>query len=315
MSKKHTNRRYKDTLFKIVFGEHKEHALALYNAINKTDYTDLENLKIITLEDALYIDVKNDVGYIFHDIMNLIEQQSTFSPNMPLRGLGYFSDSYKEYVSETYRDSAVIYSRKLLKLPTPRFYVLYNGTEEQDDQELRLSSAYEGEGDLEVVAHMININIGHNIALLEACKPLKDYSELINRIRVQKQSGHSDEEAVSAAVNSCIKEGILAEILKKERDKVENILIRGLTEEEKKKLEMLDREYYRETGYNEGLEQGLKDGFNKGHEQGLEQGLEQGSYQARMEGVSSLVADGKYDENEACNIMGVSIDQYREHQK
>ena len=73
MSKKQMNRQYKDTLFKIIFGEHKEHALALYNAINKTDYTDLENLKIITLEDALYIDVKNDVGYIFHLVTLLFE--------------------------------------------------------------------------------------------------------------------------------------------------------------------------------------------------------------------------------------------------
>ena len=313
MPKTQTNRNHKDTLFRLIFGEHKEYALALYNAINNSNYTDVDNLKIITLEDALYIDVKNDVGYIFHDVMNLIEQQSTFTPNMPLRGLGYFSDSYKEFVSETYRNASAIYSRKLLKIPTPRFYVLYNGTEDQEDQELRLSSAYEGEGDVEVVAHMININIGRNAGLLETCKPLKDYSELINRIRTQKQAGHADDEAVSIAVNTCIEEGILVEILKKERDKVENILIRGLTEEEKKELERLDREYYRETGYEEGREKGLEEGREEGREQGLEEGREQGISEAKFEDVEALAAEGTFTAEKACEILGVSYEDYLAH--
>ena len=68
MAKKSANRKYKDSLFRVIFGEHKEHALSLYNAINKTNYTDVDELKIITLEDALYIDIKNDVGFIFHDV-------------------------------------------------------------------------------------------------------------------------------------------------------------------------------------------------------------------------------------------------------
>ena len=105
---------------------------------------------------------------------NRIEHQSTRNPNMPLRGLGYFSDSYKEYISETYGKASAIYSERKLKIPTPKFYVLYNGSQDCDDVDLRLSDMYNGIGDVEVVAHLININIEHNKSLLDACKPLKE---------------------------------------------------------------------------------------------------------------------------------------------
>ena len=306
MAKKRANRKHKDSLFRVIFGEHKEHALSLYNAINKTNYTDVDELKIITLEDALYIDIKNDVGFIFHDVMNLIEHQSTYNPNMPLRGLGYFSDSYKEYVSEVYGDAAAVYLSKMIEIPTPKFYVLYNGLEDAQDEDLRLSNAYKGEGDIEVVAHMININFGHNETLLEACKPLKGYSDLVHRIRTFKEEGYSDEEAVSTAVDSCIKDGILTDILKKERDKVENILIRGLTEEEKKKLERMELEYRLEKAETEGLERGMAKGLEKGMAEGLEKGMTEG----RFKDVQILVSKGILDEDQACEALGVSKEDY-----
>jgi predicted transposase/invertase (TIGR01784 family) len=286
------NREYKDTLFRLIFGEHKKYALALYNAVNHTDYTDESELVVKTLRDALYVDVKNDVGYVFHDIMNLIEHQASFNPNMPLRGLGYFADMYKEYISEAFRASSVLYSEKLVHLPTPRYFVLYNGIREmQDDLDLKLSDAYDNKGDIEVIAHMLNINKGHNKTLLEACRPLKDYAELIDRIRGQKAQGCTNEEAVSTAMNSCIEDGVLEEFLRKERDKVENILIRGLTEEEKKEVERINQEYYKE--------------------QGIEQGLVEGRTLTKLEDVDKLVASGVLDPIKACEILGVSYDEYK----
>ena len=342
------NRTYKDTVFRVIFGEYREHALALYNAINKTDYTDVDELKIITLEDALYIGVKNDVGYIFHDVMALIEQQATFSPNMPLRGLDYFASSLKEYISEKYDKPSILYTERLVRIPTPRYYVLYNGREDQpEEQELRLSDAYDGEGDVEVIVHMLNINIGHNDSLLNACEPLHGYSELVSRIRANKAKGMTDREAVDKAVDSCISDGILVDVLKKERDKVASILLRGLTEEEKKEVERINREYHielatkeglekgmaeglekgmaeglekgmakgLEKGMAEGLEQGLKQGLEQGLEQGLKQGLKQGREEAKYEAVDRLVAAEDYDAKRACEILEVSFDDYMQYKK
>lgn len=46
------NREYKDRLFKIIFGreENKAWTLSLYNAVNGTDYTDADAIRINTME-------------------------------------------------------------------------------------------------------------------------------------------------------------------------------------------------------------------------------------------------------------------------
>ena len=76
------NRNQKDKLFYALFSE-KENALSLYNAVSGTSYTDVENLEIVTLEDVLYLTMRNDMALCFHDDLDLFEHQSTPNPNMP----------------------------------------------------------------------------------------------------------------------------------------------------------------------------------------------------------------------------------------
>ena len=80
------NLKYKDRLFKLIF-QRKEDMLQLYNAVNGTDYQNPDEIEFNTLDDAIYMGMKNDVSYLMQDVMNLYEHQSTFSPNLPLRGL------------------------------------------------------------------------------------------------------------------------------------------------------------------------------------------------------------------------------------
>ena len=80
------NRKYKDSLFCMVFRK-KEDLLDLYNAINCTNYCNAEDLEINTLENVLYISMKNDLSFMVGCNMNLYEHQSTKNENMPLRGL------------------------------------------------------------------------------------------------------------------------------------------------------------------------------------------------------------------------------------
>ena len=282
-----TNREAKDALFQMIFGsEHPENALSLYNAINGTDYSNIEDLTITTLKDALYVGIRNDVSFLFNHDMNLYEHQSTYCPNMPVRGLEYFTDLYKEYLGGDDMYEEKIYSRKLLKLPAPRYYVFYNGTDRISEREdLRLSTAYGGEGDLEVIAHMINVNVGYNDELLSRCRPMHDYSELIHRLRTNLEQGMSKEEAVEKTVDSCIEDDILADILRKERAKVMSRLFKGLTEEQKERMYAYEKECEREEGREEG----------------------------RMEAVYKVVAEGAYTEERACEVLGVDIDRYREY--
>lgn len=62
------NRNYKDSLFRMIFKEKKE-LLELYNAINGSAYDDPEVLEVNTLENALYMGVKNDVSFLIGDTM------------------------------------------------------------------------------------------------------------------------------------------------------------------------------------------------------------------------------------------------------
>lgn len=93
------NRKFKDSLFRMVFRGRKE-LLSLYNAINRSDYQNPEELEITTIEDAIYIGVKNDVSFLINDVINLYEAQSSDNPNMPLRGLLYFAQLYQGYVAK-----------------------------------------------------------------------------------------------------------------------------------------------------------------------------------------------------------------------
>lgn len=161
------NRKYKDTVFRILFSD-KEHLLSLYNAVSGKTYTDPEQLQIVTLENAVYMGMKNDLAFIIDTNLFLYEHQSTYSANMPLRDLFYIANEYQKLV-----DKKSLYSSKLQKIPAPKFLVFYNGTEEMEDSRTEyLSAAFEnltGEPDLELKVLTLNINIGHNQELLEQC--------------------------------------------------------------------------------------------------------------------------------------------------
>ena len=206
----HINRQFKDRLFRLLFGseEYKENILSLYNALNNTSYTDVNDIELTTIDDIIYIRMKNDVSLLLHDTMNLWEQQSSYNPNMPVRGLMYFGNLYEAYISKSKHG---IYSSKLIPLPTPRYVVLYNGTQDQPAvTKLKLSDAFivkdeEAVGDFEWTATMVNINRGYNEELLQKCPVLKDYMSLVELIRAYKEDGRSADQAVDDAVKNVLK--------------------------------------------------------------------------------------------------------------
>ena len=113
--------------------------LQLYNAINDTEYDNPDDIEVNTIEDVVYMGMKNDISFLIKDILNLYEHQSTFSPNLPLRGLFYFSDLYRKLID----NKQDIYSSKLIQLPYPQFVIFYNGTrDEPERQELQLHEAF-----------------------------------------------------------------------------------------------------------------------------------------------------------------------------
>ena len=214
MTENKVNRNYKDTVFRMLFQD-RENLLSLYNAVNGTVYEDVDGLVITTLQDAVYMNYKNDVSFVFDFTLSIYEHQSTVNQNMPLRDLIYVSKVLQGQMKD--QD---IYSSRQIKLPTPKFVVFYNGTDEQPEkQTLRLSDAYEKqleEVELELTVTVYNINYGHNQKLLEACQTLKEYAQYVAAVREYAKEMPLAE-AVESAVDSCIRQGILADFLRKNR--------------------------------------------------------------------------------------------------
>ena len=251
MSKMQVNRQYKDRLFKLVFSN-KEDLLDLYNAINDTNYSNPDDIEINTLEDVVYMGMKNDISFLLTDILNLYEHQSTFSPNLPLRGLLYFAKLYQKLIENEKR----LYSRKLIKLPYPQFIVFYNGTmEEPERQVLELSNAFpkwshKENAALNCKAIVLNINLGYNKKVMEKCKKLKEYAQYVARVRKYLDANHDIETAIDKATDECIAEGILEQILRDNRGEVRSMLLTQYDEQ-------AHIEYEKELSFEEGLSQGI----------------------------------------------------------
>ncbi len=254
------NRKYKDVLFRHLFQD-KRDLLDLYNALNGSTYGNPEDLEVVTMEDVIFMKMKNDLSFIIGSQINLYEHQSTWNPNMPLRGLLYFAQQFEGLLAVRGDD---IYGKGRIELPTPIYIVFFNGSGmNTDNLVLYLSdsfSAGRGKGCLECTCEVININRGYNQALMDKCHRLWEYSELSSEVEENIKKGMRREEAVHTAIDSCIERGILTDILLAEKGVVLHML---LTEYDEKK-------HLRNT-FREGREEGEKIGREKGRQEKLKE--------------------------------------------
>ena len=230
------NREHKSTLFCKVF-ENKEHLLDLYNCVNNTTYQNPDDLEVNTLENVVYITMKNDLSFLIDCNMNLYEQQSTFNPNMPLRGLLYFAQLYNKYIA---KHNVNLYSSAVQKIPVPKYIVFYNGTKEQPDEQILLLSDLflkqnvhqHVDGCLECEARMLNINYGKNRELLENCRRLEEYSIFVAKVREYATADiENRESAIIRAIDECIEAGILADILIGQKAEVLELMLTTFNKE------------------------------------------------------------------------------------
>lgn len=251
------NRTFKSTVFIMLF-EDRKNLLELYNAITDKDYADPELLEINTLENAIYMTMKNDLSFLIDGRLSLYEHQSTKNPNLPLRFLLYISRLYSKIIRD-----ANLYGEKIVQIPAPEFIIFYNGKEKMPERQiLKLSDMYtvkKGKPKLELEATMLNISGSNNRKLKEACRTLKDYAIYTDKIRMYAESMEL-QEAVDRAIDECIRENVLREFLQKHRAEAREM---SIFEYDQERHMQQEREAGREEGREEGRLQMLQELIQK----------------------------------------------------
>ena len=244
------NRTFKSTLFIMLF-EDKKNLLELYNAITGKHYADPELLEINTLENAIYMSMKNDVSFLIDGRLSLYEHQSTKNPNLPLRFLLYISHLYSRL---TVKEN--LYGETIVQIPAPEFLIFYNGKDKMPERQiLRLSDMYsvqEGQPKLELEATLLNISGSNNQKLKEACRTLGEYAIYTDKIRNYTETMELSE-AVDRAMDECIREDVLREFLMKHRAEARAMSIFEYDQERHMQQE-------REAGIEKGRRIGLAEG-------------------------------------------------------
>ena len=255
-SYKQVIRNIKDSVFTHLFGK-KKNLKRLYAGITN-DYTDYEedDFKIITLENVLVNGVYNDLGFLLKDkLIILAEAQSTFNESMPIRYLIYLANSYWRYISE---NRINIYGTKKIKLPEPKFYMIYTGVKDLKYKELRLSDLYEVKTDdimLELRMKIISKGDAPKSIVDEYIRFCQIYDE--NR----KDINSENIEVLRKTINYCIENDILKEYLTVERMEVEKIMMQLFTQKQAIDL-MLQEEI--SDAENRGIAIGEKRGESRG---------------------------------------------------
>ncbi len=122
------NREYKSDVFSMLM-EDPQNVLAVYNAVNHSEYTDPGQVEMCRLDRGISLSVRNDASFILDASLSIYEHQSTVCPNMPVRSLIYFSTIVTGNIKEN-----IIYGHSLIRIPTPGFVVFYNVEEDPPEK-------------------------------------------------------------------------------------------------------------------------------------------------------------------------------------
>ncbi len=134
------NRASKDSVFTDLFS-YPEYLLELYKSLFPEDKEcKKEDLEILSLGNLFLNGSYNDLGFLVKDrLLILVEAQSTWNPNIPMRMLNYLVYTYREY---EYQHGFNKYGSKLEHYPQPELYVVYTGSNPEVPNKLHLKDCF-----------------------------------------------------------------------------------------------------------------------------------------------------------------------------
>ena len=130
---------------------------------------------------------------------------------------------------------------------------------------------------------MININFGHNKALLDACKPLKEYAWFVDKVRSYQQEMETLEEAVDATLEELPDDSLIKPFLVANKAEVKR---------------MCNTEYDEARTFAEQREEGKAEGREEGREEGV------------LATLIGLVKDGILTVVDAAKRANMTVDDF-----
>lgn len=242
-----SNTEIKSSAFTAFFSE-PENAAQLFSALDGQEVSP-EDITYTTLEGVLFVARKNDMAFtVKNKVLVISEHQSTINYNMPLRSIIYYGRTMEQLIPKRY-----LYREKRIPIPTPEFYVFYNGNAPFPAEDImRLSDAYLEKTDtpmLELNVKVININLPVNHTLLKKCRPLYEYSWFIQKIKDYMAIEKNLDKALTQTIEDCEREGIMVDFVRKHGSEAVNML-----------FTQWNMEDALEVRYEEGFEDGFEDG-------------------------------------------------------
>ena len=270
--------KYKDNVFCMLYRD-KKNLLELYNALNDSNYTNVDDLEVTTLKDGSYMKYKNDASFVLNMSLYMFEQQSSKNENMPLRFLHYLSDVYREMFG-----NELLHRKTMMKIPVLYFVTFYNGKEKWDRDKLTLAEMFEKHVDNPQIDLQVKvIDINGDAEILNKCKSLRDYMTFVEKVRKKTDDEKINvREAVIQAIDECIEENILVDFFKEHREEIVEVSIYDYEEEK-----------VRKTLADEAREEGLVEGIKEGIEKGIEKGIEEGEILTKINQIMKKVRKSK----------------------
>ena len=246
-----SNRQMKSSVFTTYFSDPKN-AAQLYTALEGLP-AEPEDIEYTTLEGVLFLVRKNDMAFtVKNRVLVISEHQSTVNDNMPLRDVIYYGRTMERLL-----EAVDIYRSRVIPIPTPEFFVFYNGNQNYPPEKiLKLSDSYLEKTNtpmLELLVKVININLSVGHTILEQCQPLYEYSWFIQKVKEYTKQVVDRDAAIERAIRDCIHTGIFKDFVQRHGSEAVNMLFTQFNLEDAKKI-------WREEAIEDGREEGLQQG-------------------------------------------------------
>jgi hypothetical protein len=289
----HANRTFKDSVFCDYFSSDKARLIEAYNAISGSEFPLDTEVELVTLSKALIKGLRNDIAFtIGGRFAVFLEHQSTVSGSIAARLLVYCGRIYEALIPESQ-----LYSRRPCKIPTPEFYVLYNGEEDLPERDvLHLSDLFAVpvvDPALDLKVTVLNIAKGANREVLDRCQALSDYAALVDLVYALRHEGLSLDDAVEEAIRRCANDGIMGAYLKLNAAEVTGMLL---------------TEWNMDKALHYAKEDGIFEGEARGEARGMAKGEVKGRNEAHLLDAARMKAKG-YNTEDICDITGLTAEE------